>query len=108
MTKDDAINEQIDEIMDGFNFSDVARWMQTDSWTWAQEGMSQQVPDEFMLRREARRLLRLVSNSESRLVSTGGFTAERVDGIDGDGVPWIRLSLHFGYQTYNDGTSYTD
>jgi len=108
MTKQEAISEQIDEIMDAFSFSDVARWMQTDDWTWSQEGLGSQVPDEFMLRREARRLLKIVSNAETRLVSTGGFTAERFDGIDGDGVPWIRLSLHFGYQTYNDGTSYTD
>ena len=106
MTKEQAISEQIDEIMDTFQFGKVAQWMKQDRWTWAET--DNQVPEEYSIRQEARSMLkRVASGRKNAYISCGGLTAQRYDGIDDDGKPWIRLSLQFGYQTLNDGTSYT-
>lgn len=106
MTKQEAIQEQIDDIMDTFEFEDVRNWMKHDGWGWGTgNGDELEVPDLYTIKRSARQ--RLKEAAETGFSSTGGFTAQRYEGTDEDG-PWITLSLHFGYQSCNDGTSYTE
>lgn len=100
-TKQEAIQEQIDEIMDTFDFDKVHAWMKHDNWEWHNEG----VPDVTALRLHARERLKSAAANEG-ISSTGGFMAEYEHGTDGAGGPFIRLTLSFGYSTYNDGTSY--
>ena len=102
MTKQEAIQNQIDEIMDTFEFEDVYEWMTHTNWTWG-HGAGAIVPDVYQLRSQARTLLK--EAAKSSLASTGGFTASCDEGKDDDG-PWITLKLSFGYSTLNDGTSY--
>jgi len=101
-TKQEAIQEQIDEIMDTFDFGRVHKWMKHDQWTWGDEG----VPDEAALRMAARE--RLICAARCKGVSsTGGFTAEYVEAKDEYGAPFIRMDLHFGYSSINDGTTFS-
>lgn len=106
MTKQEAIQVQIDDIMDSFEFEDVHNWMKHDDWGWSTgNGSEMEVPDLCEIKRHARQ--RLKEAAQTGFSSTGGFTAQRYEGVDEDG-PWITLSLTFGYQSHNDGTSYTE
>lgn len=106
MTKQEAIQAQIDEIMDTFEFEDVHRWMEHDDWGWGTPDSDETVvPDLYEIKRCARQ--RLKEAAVTGFSSTGGFTATSHEGVDGNG-PWITLSLNFGYQTHTDGTSYTE
>jgi hypothetical protein len=104
MTKQEAIQEQIDDIMDTFDFGGVHKWMTTSKWKWG-SGKEGAVPEIYEIKKEAR--ARMKEAAKSGGSSTGGFTASCYEGNDdGEGRPWIRLVLSFGYSTYNDGTSY--
>jgi len=102
MTKQEAIQEQIDDIMDSFDFSRVVKMMQATNWTWA--GVAG-IPEERDLRRGAReRLHDAVKHGES---VSGGFRAWKDEGEDAFG-PWVRVSLQWGPAwDVNDGTPYT-
>jgi hypothetical protein len=102
MTKQEAIQAQIDDIMDTFEFERVHAWMEHDGWTWGDDG---KVPSVFDLRRCARDLLKVAASSG--YCATGGFIATGDEGTDESG-PWIQLNLSFGYMSYNDGTAYTE
>lgn len=105
MTRQEAIQAQIDEIMDTFEFEDVHRWMQHDGWGWGTlHTMETEVPDPYEIKRCARQ--RLKEAAESGYSCTGGFTAIRHEGEDDNG-PWIQLDLMFGYRSITDGTSYS-
>jgi hypothetical protein len=99
MTKQEAIQEQIDEIMDSFNFERVQKIMETLNWEWHEQG----VPDIYSLRTEARKHLKQAAATVGTSGS-GGFTAIYMDGKDDK--PWLRLELHFGIDSMNDGTEY--
>lgn len=122
MTKQEAIQAQIDEIMDTFDFEKVHAWMEHAGWVWS--GAQEEVPSTSEIRRQGRQ--RLIEASIYGFSSCGGFTASREQGFDqreqGDGQedlntqislddqedqqPWIKLNLHFGYTSHNDGTTY--
>lgn len=70
----DADRDQIDAVMDEFDFHGVHRYMVQTGWEWADDGG---VPPVSALRRCARRLLANVMQ-EGGLASTGGFTAVKV------------------------------
>lgn len=106
MTKQEAIQEQIDQIMDTFDFAEVKRCMKAVGWTWD----SDEPPDEMELRRKARELLKqcATEGSKSRCTcstSNGGFTAMYVE-EEGKEGKWLRMDLYFGYLSLNDGTLY--
>ena len=121
MTKQEAIRVQIDEIMDTFDFEKAHAWMQHTQWTWGGLGSGQdEVPSISEIRRQGRQ--RLIEASIYGFSCCGGFAAWREQG-DGredlnprqislddqeDSQPWIKLNLHFGYVSHNDGTAYTD
>lgn len=91
----------MDEIMDSFDFDKVNKMMCAVDWKWAssEEG----IPDQYELRKEARRLMKQAIIGEDS--GTGGFRAWVTDGKDNDG-PWTRLHLSFGIDTIHDGESH--
>lgn len=77
--------EQIEEIMDYFDFNKVHRAMTALDWAWYDCGG---VPTEAHLRKEARKLLREVSRKEpGYAIGTGGFYAKHTE--------WRKLKLEF-------------
>ena len=72
--------DKIDDIMDNFNFNKVETIMKATNWTWAS---THGVPVEHELRKQARELLKSVSQHYvSQLgfryaISTGGFKATK-------------------------------
>jgi len=72
--------DRIDEIMDNFDFKKVEQTMKALDWKW---GMADSIPEEYELRREARRLLKDVASENVResdlryAVATGGFKATK-------------------------------
>ena len=108
MNKQEAIQAQIDEIMDYFEFDDVAKWMEHDGWKWVDSEYPVTVP---MLRMRARELLReAAAGAEDDgwpyRVATGGLEATAYIGRE-DGIQHIHLGLRFGYTAdLHDATSF--
>ena len=102
MTKQEAIQEQIDNIMDSFEFDKVVKMMEATNWTWASVNG---IPTEQDLRRAARERLR--DAVESGASSCGGFRARREHGVDDIHGPWLSFSLQWGPEWSNEGTTYT-
>lgn len=67
-----SIQEQIDEIMDRFDFHKVHRVMEFLGWEWGGDG----VPDVPAIRQRARYLMNEVASNDFRATSTGGLRAE--------------------------------
>ena len=65
--------EQIDFIMDNFDFKNIEDSMKTLNWEWRRVG----VPSKKQLKAEAERLLNKVLDRGMRYVSCGGFIATR-------------------------------
>lgn len=102
MTKQEAIQEQIDNIMDSFDFRRVKSIMGFLKWKWHDE---ESPPDEYEIRAYARHCLKQAAKNEG--YGSGGFQAYKVEGRDKNG-PWVRLHLSFGLETFEDATSYED
>ena len=92
--------EQIDDIMDSFDFDAVSKCMVLLEWGWASsEG---KVPNIFEIKKEARRLLRRVDVGS---INTGGFKVA----IDEDNC----LTLEFivddwcGYDSRDESTVFS-
>lgn len=64
--------EQINDIMDYFNFDNVAKAMAATNWTWHE---SKEPPAEPEIRTFARKLLNEILERKIKFLSTGGFTA---------------------------------
>ena len=101
LNKKEAVQSQIDGIMDTFDFRRVRKMMLAVGWTWANSPNG--TPEEWELRARARELLN--ECAVRGLVSTGGFTARYVDGEDEEG-PWLRLTLQWGVSSLEDGVGY--
>ena len=96
MTKQEAIQEQIDEIMDSFDFEKAQKIMEFLNWEWNDEG----VPDIYSLRTSARKHLKTAAEINGSS-SSGGLTANYTEH-----KTWVRLELYFGLDSINDGTEY--
>jgi hypothetical protein len=81
------MNEQIDEIMDWFDFEKVAKAMEALDWSWASSCEKTPTPPELRVR--ARGLLKEAVAKKGRR-ATGGFWAAYEEAEDGVG-----LSLSF-------------
>lgn len=79
------MQEQIDDIMDNFDFQKVLKTMRALNWEWGACGREHE-PDESELRCTARSLLKSIASEPLHTISTGGFWAHN----DGE-----RLSLFF-------------
>ena len=99
MTKQQALQEQMDEIMDSFEFDKVLSVMKHLNWKW---GSSKGIPDEYEVRQQARKTMKYAIECNGD-AGTGGFHAT-VDDNPEEG--WVRLNLHFGFSTINDGVDY--
>jgi len=69
------VEDQINEIMDWFDFSRVHRTMIAVNWKWINE-----VPTEGEIRKKARELLKQLVQTKCIVVGTGGLEAYQVDG----------------------------
>ena len=106
MNKQEAINEQIAEIMDLFDFKEVLAVLEVykslgrgypTSWTDGGEFK------EYLVRQAARECMK-----QAAIHGFAGhsyFSSYCNEGEDRDG-PWVKLDLFFGDKTYNDGTTY--
>jgi hypothetical protein len=101
MTRQEVLNNQLDEIMDTFDFDQVGKMMSATDWIWARSENG--VPDQRELRQEARRLMKQAIAGED--CATGGFRTWVTEGKDKDG-PWTKLNLSFGIDTIHDGESH--
>jgi hypothetical protein len=74
------LDEQIDAIMDEFDFDRVKEMMTYCQWGWSTgEGDETEVPSGNDIRRTARRLLKRLVEEDCRINSTGGFTALKLN-----------------------------
>lgn len=106
MTKEEAIQDQMDEIMDNFEFHKAQQIMEALDWKWNFVGEGERIPHTSDIRRAARRLLKYVAENGGS-TGTGGLTAFYKSGYDEDDAkPWVQLGLHFGLDTFHDGTCY--
>jgi len=109
MNKKQTTKEQIDEIMDYFDFAKVRRVMEFLDWGWSDSNGGLEIPSEYQLRKKARSLLQQVAESEEeKSIMCGGFVAERFEGKDEEeGDYWVSLNLAFWvedlsfYETYD-------
>ena len=107
MNRQQATQQQIDEIMDTFDFLACQDVLETyrhyervfpDSWSSEEENF-----EESLLRKAARECLKDAVNN--KLAWHSFFTAHCIDGEDANG-PWVRLNLYFGDRSHNDGVTY--
>jgi hypothetical protein len=104
MNRDEAIQEQIDEVMDSFDFESVEKIMQALNWQWAtSEGMKKEIPDQYEIRKSARR--RMQCAAKAGYSSSGGFSARLIEGEE-DGHKWLLMDLQFGIGSHQDTTDY--
>jgi hypothetical protein len=104
MNREEAIQAQIDEIMDSFDFASVEKIMVALDWKWATgEGMKKEIPDEYEIRRSARNRMR--DAAKVGYSSSGGFAARLLEGVE-DGQAWVLMDLQFGIHSYQDTTDY--
>lgn len=93
MTKE----EQINDIMDCFDFGKVRKAMLALNWTWITSESNEGAPYEYELRKAARGYLEKVctlarsGGPDSYRCGSGGFEAEATKFSDGD----VNLSLEF-------------
>jgi hypothetical protein len=116
MTKEQAIQEQIDEIMDTFDFATAAKVMETYKECghgypkdWENEGEF----SIYEMRKYARQQLRyaagyLTTRNQDTIIANGAyFHAAATWGHNEAEGDWVRMSLYFGDSTFNDGTNFT-
>lgn len=103
MTKQEAIQEQIDEVMDTFDFATVRKIMEAVGWEWMSDYNTRYMPHESDLRQAARE--RMKDAAEIGNSSSGGFVAQLIEG-EQNGETWVLMDLQFGLHSYNDGTTY--
>ena len=92
MTRLEAINEQIDEIMDTFDFDKVKKTMDIFKWEWSG---SNGVPEDYEIRKSARKLMKnLIDFENGGTTACGGFRARLTQDTDSCGK-WLRVDLAF-------------
>jgi len=101
LNKKEAVQSQIDGIMDTFDFRRVRKMMLAVGWTWANSENG--TPEEWELRSKARSLLNECAGAG--MIGCGGFMAHYTEGKDSDG-PWVRLTLQWGESSLDDGVGY--
>ena len=101
MTKQEAIQSQIDDIMDSFEFDKVQIVMTALDWKWYSH---EDIPGIIEIRQSARKTLNSLKDG-NRMSGSAGFYATKEEGEDG-GIPWVRICLFFGLEFSEDGVSY--
>lgn len=103
MTYQDAVEEQIDDIMDNFEFNKVRKVMEFLDWKLWFDGEENRVPEASELRKLAREYLRYVAK-HGGTTGSGGFTAVCKKGYDeAEKRSFVWLELYWGFSSMNDG-----
>lgn len=103
--RDAIVKQQIDDVMDTFDFKRVHDVMKLLNWKWVSAESGLGVPSEYELRKKARMLMERSANERSG-IGTGGFYAEYKEGIEDDKT-WLSMNLSFRLcQSLNDGEFY--
>lgn len=106
MNRQEAINEQIAEIMDLFDFKAVLAVLEVYKsldrgypTSWTDNGEFK----EYLVRQAARECMKqaVIHGFAGHSYFSSFFT----EGEDHEG-PWVKVELFLGDRTYNDGTSY--
>lgn len=96
MIKQEVIQNQIDDIMDEFDFDQVEKVMEFLGWEWSS---SNGVPEKYEIKKQARKLLKQAAEfNGGGTTSTGGFVASSKFGEDGNGK-WVLLKLDFSIES---------
>lgn len=102
MTYQEAVQSQIDDIMDDFEFDKVHKVMKFLDWKWG-FGKEKRIPEVYELRKKAREYLKYVAK-RGGTTGSGGFIAQCRKGYDeNESRSFIWLTLHWGFESYNDG-----
>jgi hypothetical protein len=100
MTRTEAIQEQIDDTMDQFDFRKVAEYMKSVNWTWNNVG----IPGESDLRKYVRDEMRKVSAKGEHSHFSGGFMITFDENTE---EKWLRFAVSFVIETWiMDGVGY--
>lgn len=106
MNRQEAIQQQIDSIMDSFDFQMVIKVMEF------YKSMDRPYPTDWFeneefcesaIRADARECMK--SAVKESYAGRSYFEARFLEGEDNDG-PWVKIEFNFGDHSYNDGTSY--
>jgi hypothetical protein len=103
MTRQQAIETQIEEIMDEFDFGLVHKAFVDNRWTYH---MDDGPPSQSELRRTARSLLRNCARTPGgNTLLTGHFEARTIEDTE---EKWLRMSLSLVYEYWSidEGTEY--
>jgi hypothetical protein len=101
MNRNEALQKQIDEIMDWFDFAKVEKTMELLEWGW---GTDMEVPCQAQIRESARRTMK--EAARFGFSYCGGFSARVTEGKDEDG-PWLAMHLDFVLTNWSaDGLNY--
>lgn len=104
MTKKQVLLNQVDEIMDSFDFRKVASVMKHLNWTWEDSKIP---PDEYEIRKNARQLMKEAIESNCGM-STGGWQI-RINSVEINGKNFARIDLAFSIEeTFHDGEEYDE
>jgi hypothetical protein len=106
MNRQEAIQNQIDDIMDSFDFQCAMKVLEL------YKSMERGCPSDWFLddepfepaiRAAARDCMK--SAVKEGYAGHSYFEARFEEGEDDDG-PWVKINFSFGLHSYNDGTSY--
>lgn len=78
MNENIGYTEQMENILNNFDFEQARRVMFALNWTWRTDSVP---PSIYRMIKTSRQLLREVAFKGSLLASSGGFVAENIDGI---------------------------
>jgi hypothetical protein len=106
MNRQEAIQLQIDSIMDTFDFQMVVKVMEFFKSMDRPYPTDWFVDEEFCepaIRADARECMK--SAVKEGYAGRSYFEARFTEGEDHDG-PWVKIEFNFGDRSYNDGASY--
>jgi len=102
MTRSQAIEQQIESVMDEFDFRRVAEYMKSTKWTWhsAAEG----VPAEQEIRKYVRNTMRQIAKGGDHSHQSGGFLISFSENKE---AGWLRFDVNFVIENwFADGVEY--
>ena len=106
MNRQEAIQLQIDEIMDSFDFQSAMRVVEVYKSMergYPKDWFLDDEPFEPAIRGAARDCMKAAV--KDGYAGHSYFEARLTEGEDDEGA-WVRMSLNFGDHSYNDGISY--
>lgn len=106
ITRQQAIDEQINEIMDEFDFAKVAKYMKQSNWKWAfgESSMHSLTPSEIELRNYAKAIMEKVAKESIVSYGSRGFLVKFSENKDDH---WVNIKLMFILEWWpTDATCY--